>query len=143
MSRSRGARSLTTWLPMRISPSVTSSSPATMRSEVVFPQPDGPTRTTNSASPTSRSSSLTAQVPSRKIFVTRSNVTLATRPPLRVIFRALARRRDGLPDHELGREQVLLRLGAAIPFPLRGQPIENDLRRQRPDLARRLAHGRQ
>ena len=36
-------------------PSVMSSSPATIRSAVVLPQPDGPTRTTNSPSATSRS----------------------------------------------------------------------------------------
>ena len=48
MSRSLGARSLTRAPPIRISPSVTSSSPAIMRSSVLLPQPDGPTSTTNS-----------------------------------------------------------------------------------------------
>jgi hypothetical protein len=33
---------------MKISPDVTSSSPAIMRSKVDLPQPDGPTKTTNS-----------------------------------------------------------------------------------------------
>ena len=55
MSRSLGARSLTRAPPMRISPSVTSSSPAIMRSSVVLPQPDGPTSTTNSPSSIARS----------------------------------------------------------------------------------------
>ena len=41
--------------PIRISPSVISSSPATIRSTLVLPQPDGPTKTTNSPSPISRS----------------------------------------------------------------------------------------
>src|SRR5262245_43539674 len=36
---------------MRISPAVMFSSPAIMRSKVDLPQPDGPTRTTNSPSP--------------------------------------------------------------------------------------------
>ncbi len=42
MSRSFGVRSLTTRPPIEIVPSEISSSPATMRSAVVFPQPDGP-----------------------------------------------------------------------------------------------------
>src|SRR5262245_52608071 len=49
---------------MRISPVVTSSSPATMRSSVDLPQPDGPTSTRNSPSRTSSVTSLTA-CPSR------------------------------------------------------------------------------
>jgi hypothetical protein len=35
---------------MAMSPPETSSSPATMRSSVLLPQPDGPTMTTNSPS---------------------------------------------------------------------------------------------
>ena len=42
MSRSIGGRSFTTLPSMLISPEVISSSPATMRSVVVLPQPDGP-----------------------------------------------------------------------------------------------------
>ena len=38
--------------PMRISPPVMSSSPAIIRSSVDLPQPDGPTKTTNSPSAT-------------------------------------------------------------------------------------------
>jgi hypothetical protein len=37
---------------MRIVPSLMSSSPAIIRSAVVLPQPDGPTRTRNSPSAT-------------------------------------------------------------------------------------------
>src|SRR5215470_2057653 len=48
--RSRGSRSLTTRPSMRISPAVGSSKPAIMRKVVVLPQPDGPTKTTNSPS---------------------------------------------------------------------------------------------
>ena len=54
-SRRRGRsrdRSFTTLSSSRIVPAVISSSPATIRSAVVFPQPDGPTRTTNSPSST-------------------------------------------------------------------------------------------
>ena len=65
-----------------------SSSPATIRSAVVLPQPDGPTRTMNSPSAISRSSRSTARVPSLKTFETRSKTTLAIRhsftpPPTR------------------------------------------------------------
>ena len=64
MSRSFGDRSLTTRSPMRSSPLVISSSPATIRSAVDFPQPDGPTRMTNSSSATSNDRSKIACVPS-------------------------------------------------------------------------------
>ncbi len=48
MSRSIGGSSFTTVSPIRISPEVIDSSPATIRSVVVLPQPEGPTRTMNS-----------------------------------------------------------------------------------------------
>ena len=63
MSRSLGVSSLTTFPPMRKMPLVVSSSPATIRSVVVLPQPDGPTRTMNSPSATSMSMSFTAWEP--------------------------------------------------------------------------------
>ena len=50
MLRSFGVRSFTTRSPIRSSPSLISSSPATIRSAVVLPQPDGPTRTISSPS---------------------------------------------------------------------------------------------
>src|SRR5256885_12297951 len=73
MSRSGGSMSLTTRSPILISPSVTSSRPATIRSAVVLPQPDGPTKIMNSPSRTVSSRSSTATVPSGKRFVTWSN----------------------------------------------------------------------
>ncbi len=76
MSRSLGATWLTTLSPMRSVPSVISSSPAIMRSEVVLPQPEGPTRTMNSPSLILRSRSLTATT-SPNFFQTPSNVTVA------------------------------------------------------------------
>ena len=54
MPRSAGSTSLTTLPPIAISPPLMSSSPAIIRSSVDFPQPDGPTKTTNSPSATSR-----------------------------------------------------------------------------------------
>src|SRR5579875_3220484 len=78
MSRSLGSRSLTTRPSMRISPEVTRSSPATMRSKVDFPQPDGPTMTTNSPSATSRFTPLSTIVLPSNDFETFAKVKLAT-----------------------------------------------------------------
>src|SRR3990170_8194165 len=50
MSRSFGGILFTTRPPMRISPAVIFSRPASMRSNVDLPQPEGPTRITNSPS---------------------------------------------------------------------------------------------
>src|SRR5262245_57933238 len=60
ISRSFDGRWLTIRSPMEISPEVICSRPATMRSVVVLPQPDGPTRTMNSLSRIVRFTSLTA-----------------------------------------------------------------------------------
>src|SRR5690606_24875877 len=58
---------------MRIFPSVTSSSPAISRSSVDFPQPDGPTKTTNwPSSISSEISGMTVTPP--KLFLTCSSV---------------------------------------------------------------------
>ena len=48
---------------IEISPSVISSSPATILSKVVLPQPEGPTNTTNSPSLISMFTSSKARVP--------------------------------------------------------------------------------
>src|SRR5271163_2083258 len=50
MSRAFGGRLFTTRPPIAISPPVMFSSPASIRRSVVLPQPEGPTRTANSAS---------------------------------------------------------------------------------------------
>jgi hypothetical protein len=50
MSRSLGGTLLTTREPILISPPEMFSSPAIMRSNVDLPQPEGPTRITNSPS---------------------------------------------------------------------------------------------
>ena len=60
MSRSFGARSVTSRSPILISPASTSSRPASMRSAVVLPEPEGPTRTMNSPSSMWRSRAFTA-----------------------------------------------------------------------------------
>src|SRR5215210_5997913 len=82
MSRSFGARSLTTLPPILSSPSVMSSSPAIIRSAVDLPQPDGPTRIMNSPSAISRFRSLTASKPSANFFEIPSRTISAIAPSL-------------------------------------------------------------
>src|SRR4051812_37586846 len=53
---------------MLMSPEPISSRPATMRSVVVLPQPDGPTSTTNSRSAISRLTFFTTWLPSKNLF---------------------------------------------------------------------------
>ena len=60
MSRSRGATRLTSRSPMNTDPDEMASSPASIRSAVVLPDPDGPTSTMNSPSAISNESSRTA-----------------------------------------------------------------------------------
>src|SRR4051795_2872746 len=81
MSRSFGGIWVTSRSPIRIRPSLTSSRPASMRSEVDLPQPDGPTRTRNSPSAISRSSlSTDGLVAPGYTRVALSYVTVATLP---------------------------------------------------------------
>src|SRR6202043_1831171 len=82
ISRSFGGTSLTTSPPIMMSPSVISSSPAIIRRVVDFPQPDGPTSTTNSWSAMSRSTDGTASTGSHRL-ITLPNVTSATKSTLR------------------------------------------------------------
>src|SRR3954449_8076740 len=77
MSRCLGGTMLTTWSPITSRPPLTSSRPATMRSAVDLPHPEGPTRIMNSPSSMSRSNCLTASNPSSKRLVTLSNVISA------------------------------------------------------------------
>jgi hypothetical protein len=60
MSRSLGGTKVTSFSPISTRPPSSGSSPASMRSAVVFPDPDGPTRTMNSPSLMSRSRASTA-----------------------------------------------------------------------------------
>src|SRR5215831_8518335 len=75
MSRSRAEISLTTRSPIRIVPAVGFSSPAIIRSAVVLPHPDEPTRIMNSPSSMSSDRSSTATAPPGKTFVTPSSTT--------------------------------------------------------------------
>jgi hypothetical protein len=64
MSRSLGGTAFTTLSPIAIVPCVMLSRPATIRSAVVLPHPEGPTSTMNSSSWISSDRSETAVVPS-------------------------------------------------------------------------------
>src|SRR3981081_1368617 len=75
MSLRRAGTSLTTSLPILMLPSVCFSRPASIRSAVDLPHPDGPTRTMNSPSLTSRLRSLTARESGPNRFETCSQPT--------------------------------------------------------------------
>ena len=67
MSRSFGATEFTSVPSMRISPSLTVSSPAIMASSVDLPQPDGPTRAMNSPVRASRSMPLSTSTEPKRL----------------------------------------------------------------------------
>src|SRR5436190_17922349 len=68
MSRSIGGSSLMILSSIKIRPEVIDSRPATILNVVVLPQPEGPTRTTNSLSRIARFTSLTAWTWSNILF---------------------------------------------------------------------------
>src|SRR5918994_1028756 len=78
MSRSIGGTWLTTVLPIRMSPDVMASRPAIMRSVVVLPQPEGPTKTTNSLSRMCRSTSFTTWLASNFLLSLRTITSAMT-----------------------------------------------------------------
>ena len=85
--RTPGRSSVTSRSPIRIRPALALSSPAIIRRDVVLPQPEGPTSTTNSPSATSRSrAGITVTSPKR--FSTRSSATRAM-PPFPPVAAAL------------------------------------------------------
>src|SRR5436305_5925790 len=88
MSRALGGRLFTTRSPIRISLEVMFSSPAIMRIRVDLPQPDGPTRTTNSPSVIMTLTPwITSVAP--KAFLTSRTATDAITCPLRSAQRPL------------------------------------------------------
>jgi hypothetical protein len=86
MSRCLGSTSLTTLSAMRISPPLISSSPAIIRSNVLLPQPDGPTSTVNEPCAISISTPCRIST-SPKRLVTERMLTLAIEGNLRVSLR--------------------------------------------------------
>src|SRR5437763_6868976 len=78
MSPASGGTSFPPSPPTRTVPELLSSRPALIRSALVLPHPDGPTKTTNSPSSISRSSSRTARVPSAYTLLSCSSPISAT-----------------------------------------------------------------
>src|SRR5215471_681940 len=78
MSRSAGSRRLTTSPPSSTSPDVTVSRPATMRSKVDLPQPEGPTRTHRYPSGMAKLTSRTAMTPPPYVLLTARSATSTT-----------------------------------------------------------------
>src|SRR5207249_1360201 len=79
---------------IRISPSVASSSPASIRRTVVLPHPDGPTRIMNSPSRISRSKSWTATVSPKRFLTPLKTISATGSSPVRTLR---PRRRPGTP----------------------------------------------
>src|ERR1700754_765081 len=77
-SRGRGDKSFPTRSPNCSVPDVIGSSPATIRSAVVLPHPDGPTSTANSPGSTARSRPSTARTPVAYTLVRPSSDTAAS-----------------------------------------------------------------
>ena len=65
--------------PMRMEPAVGVSKPASIIRQVVFPEPDGPSRVRNSPLRICRSRSRTTRVRPSKLLLTPSNSTYASR----------------------------------------------------------------
>src|SRR4249919_649748 len=93
MSRAFGGTSLTTRPPISIVPEVGFSRPATIRSAVVLPHPEGPTSTMNSPSSTVCVSASTATTFPSKTLLTARKTTSATRP-----LTLHSSRRDGVDE---------------------------------------------
>src|ERR1044071_2590855 len=100
MLRSMGGRSFTTSVPIRISPEVISSRPATMRSVVVLPHPEGPTSTMNSLSRISRLTSFTAWKPLSYFLFSARMETVATDQPCSLTFNRAGEAGDVVLDEE-------------------------------------------
>src|SRR5215813_2768398 len=129
MSRSGGATSLTTSPPIRTWPEVARSRPAAIRRTVVFPDPDGPTRTRNSPSATSRFSSSTATVPPGKALRRLRNSSSA------ISASVPSRDQIPVPERALLRDPPLGRIvDVDDPEPLVVAPLPLEVVEQRPDV---------
>src|SRR5438874_2814075 len=129
MSRSGGATSLTTSPPSRTSPELARSRPAAIRRTVVFPDPDGPTRTRNSPSAMSRSRSSTATVPPGNALRRPQNSSSA------ISASVPSRDHVAIPERALLRDPALGRIvDVDDPEPLRVAPFPLEVVEQRPDV---------
>src|SRR3954470_9447215 len=129
MSRSGGATSLTPSPPIRTSPALARSRPAAIRRTVVFPDPEGPTRTRNSPSATSRSRSSTASVPPGNALRRPRNSSSA------ISASVPSRDHVPVPERALLRDPALGRIvDVDDPEPLRVAPLPLEVVEQRPDV---------
>src|SRR5258705_3480008 len=112
--------------PMRMSPSLGCSRPAIIRSSVVLPHPDGPSRTRYSPSPQVRLMPSTAAVPPPNDFLIARTSTSAIQALLRAADQPLA------APAGVNRLDLLLRvgdgvLGLALPARGRGHHRRQDV----------------
>src|SRR5439155_15627833 len=112
--RARGGTSPSTrWSPMWISPDVGRSSPAIMRSRVVFPEPEEPSKTRNSPSRIDRSTPSTAWRSPKYFFSLRIS-TPATAPPASSRSRVPPSPRPPVPPVPLEPTRLLFLTLAAV-----------------------------
>src|SRR5215471_12880891 len=129
ISLSGGATSFTISPPIRTSPPDARSRPAAIRRTVVFPDPEGPTRTRNSPSATTRFRSSTATVPPANALrrVWNSSSAISASVP--------SRNHVPVPEGALLRDPPL---GGIVdvddPEPLRITPLPFEVVEQRPDV---------
>src|SRR5690348_15170653 len=135
MSRSGGARSLTTSPPISTSPEVATSSPAATRRTVVFPDPDGPTRTRNSPSGMTRFRSSMATVPPGNTLRSPRNSSSATSASVPLRTQVPVPERTPLRDAPLGRV-----VDVDDPEPLVVAPFPLEVVEQRPDVVAADVH---
>src|SRR5215831_15595352 len=117
--RLAGGTLLTSTPSISIRPPVTSSSPAISRSKVDLPQPDGPTKTTNSPSSISRSTDGMTVTSPKDLFT-----------PFRMIFPLMPKSPGYRPSFDRSERQT------AHQLPL-GEPAEHQDRRHRHGRCRR------
>src|SRR5258708_2673956 len=123
MSRCLGGTSLTTRSPILTSPPEISSRPATMRSSVLLPQPEGPTRTQNSPSAIETSTPCTTSVEPNDL-----RTALRETAAICSVYLGLGYRRGPLEEIEVAALVGLLDVPgedhavAAVVFPCRGLP---------------------
>src|SRR5215831_6467429 len=129
MSRSGGARSLTTSPPIKTSPAFATSRPAATRRTVVFPDPDGPTRTRNSPSGMTRFRSSIATAPPGNTLRRPRNSSSATSAPVPLRDQVAVPERAPLRDPALGRI-----VDVDDPEPLVVAPFPLEVVEQRPDV---------
>src|SRR5262245_16035133 len=135
MSRSGGARSLTTSPPINTSPAVASSSPAATRRTVVFPDPDGPTTTRNSPSGMTRFRSSMATAPPGNTLLSPRNSSSATSASVPLRDQVAVPERAALRDPPLRRV-----VDVDDPEPLVVAPLPLEVVEQRPDVVAANVH---